>query len=152
MHRMDARPTRRTMLMLGGVGLLAFATVHSGLAEESEKPFDAGNVKDFGQGIADTFAPNWPHLFVIREGDKLWVATSLCTHKRCDLRRTGAGFSCECHRCKFRPDGVPIRGPAVKPLPRYGVTIDDRGHVMVDLSKVFEQDRWDEAGAFVKVS
>jgi Rieske Fe-S protein len=148
---MQPHPSRRQLLVLGSTGLCLAATARLGFTADPDKPFDAGPLADFGEGIADTFAENDPHVFITRQGDRLWASTSLCTHKRCVVKRTGAGFGCKCHGSKFTPDGVPIKGPAKNPLPRYGVSIDDRKHVMVDLSKKFEQDEWEKDGAFVRV-
>ena len=51
----------------------------------------------------------------MRQKDRLFVSSSICTHKRCIIERTGAGYSCDCHHSKYTPDGVPIHGPARKP-------------------------------------
>lgn len=151
---MTPHPTRRQLLVLGSAGLCLAATANLAAAAKalaSGKPFDAGPLSNFGEGIADTFANVPPNLFVVRTADRLFVSSSVCTHRRCIVNRTGAGYSCKCHKSKFTPDGVPLGGPAKKPLPRYGVSLDDRRHVMVDLSKTFEQDDWEQDGAFVKV-
>ena len=134
-----------------GLALTARLTIGATPVATSNDPFDAGPLSDFGEGIADTFAFNAPNLFVVRTKDRLFVSSSFCTHKRCVVERTGAGYSCTCHRCRYTPEGVPLRGPATRALPRYRVWIDARQHVMVDLSKVFEQDAWEADGAFVKV-
>jgi Rieske Fe-S protein len=145
--------TRRHLLILAGAGACACAglSTSSAVAAEKTGTFDAGPLSDFGDGIADTFANNDPKIFVVRDGGKLFVSQSECTHKRCILKRTGAGYSCKCHKSKFDVAGVPKAGPAKTPLPRYAVSLDDRKHVIVDLGKTFNEEQWDDAAAFIKV-
>ncbi|HEV7301740.1 MAG TPA: Rieske 2Fe-2S domain-containing protein [Tepidisphaeraceae bacterium] len=151
-------PTRRQFLIASGATLCLAAFGGMARAAEifaaasKEESYDAGPLSDFGEGIADTFANSYPNFFVVRTKDRLFVSSSFCTKERCVVRRTGAGYSCTCHRCKFTPEGVPLRGPAYKPLPRYAVKLDDRKHVIVDLTRQFEQDEWDKPDASVKVA
>lgn len=148
----DAPMTRRHLLVLAGAGMCAVAGLGATPGEvEKTGTFDAGPITDFGEGITDTHANNDPKIFVVRDKGRLFASQSECTHKRCVLKRTGAGYSCKCHRSKFDIAGVPEGGPAKWPLPRYAVSLDDRKHVIVDLSKRFDQDKWEDEGAFLKV-
>ena len=145
--------SRRHLLVLAGAGACACAGLGGSVAHAADKSgtFDAGPLSDFGEGIADTFANNDPRIFVVRQEGRLFVSQSECTHKKCVLKRTGAGYSCKCHRSKFNTAGVPEGGPAKTALPRYAVSLDDRKHVMVDLARTFDQDNWDDAAAYLKV-
>jgi Rieske Fe-S protein len=147
--------SRRSLLIKTSVGIGLCACSGITLAADNSAKsglFDAGLLSDFGQGCADTFAHNDPHIFIVRQKDRLFVSSSICTHKRCMIERTGAGYSCDCHHSKYTPDGVPVHGPARKPLPRMAVTIDDRKHVMVELTRKFEQAQWDDPKAYVIVA
>ncbi len=143
--------TRRHLLVLGACAAVSASLPRRVYAADKPNLFDAGPLTDFGEGIADTFANNDPRIFVVRDKGLLYVSQSECTHKKCVLKRTGAGYSCKCHRSKFDIAGVPEGGPANSPLPRYGVSLDDKKHVIVDLAKVFYENQWEEEGAFLKV-
>jgi cytochrome b6-f complex iron-sulfur subunit len=114
-------------------------------------PIDAGALGDFSaDGVTETFAKTGK-FFIIREDGKLYASSSLCTHKRCVLTFQDNELYCKCHRSEFDLTGVPTAGPAKRPLERYGVTLDDSKHVLVDKSKKFPQEKWDDAGSFLKV-
>jgi Rieske Fe-S protein len=147
-------PSRRALLVMTGVGVGLCACASLALADDAPAAgdqFDAGALTDFAQGTTATFAHNAPHIFIVRHKDRLFVSSSICTHKRCIVQSTDAGYACDCHHSKYNPDGVPIHGPARKPLPRLAVTIDEHKHVMVDLNKKFEQAKWDDPAAYVIV-
>jgi Rieske Fe-S protein len=64
---------------------------------------------------------------------------------------------CPKHDSPFDNEGVPLPKtadgedtPAKKPLPRYAIAVDDKGRVIVDTSKTFEKDKWEDPAAFVE--
>lgn len=73
-------------------------------------------------------------FFLVREGDKLFALSSICTHRKCALTaRPDHSFYCKCHGSTFDPSGHVTKGPAKRDLPRLPVMTDDRGQVLVTL-------------------
>ncbi len=62
----------------------------------------------------------------------------------------GGTLKCPKHGSIFSAEGVVTKGPARKPLDRFGVSIDDAGHVIVD-PRPFPQGAMGKAGGFVEV-
>ena len=112
---------------------------------------DAGALSDYAKdGVWDKFAKSDKVLIVRHEG-KLFAPSATCTHKKYTLRLKEGVIVCPGHGSRFTEMGVPIKGPAKVPLFRYGISKDDKGHVIVDKTKQFEEKKWDEEGAFLKV-
>jgi nitrite reductase/ring-hydroxylating ferredoxin subunit len=78
----------------------------------------------------------------------------VCTHKKNLLLvfpKDKTKIVCSGHDSKFSAEGMPLEGPAKKPLPRFGIKLTEKGRVLVDPEVVFEQKDWGRDGAFVKV-
>jgi Rieske Fe-S protein len=91
-------------------------------------------------------------FFLVREGSRLIAVSSECTHKACDVTADREGYSCECHGSRFAPGGKVLTGPARRSLPRFGISVNDSGHVVVDRTRVFDEGRWDEPASFVVIA
>ena len=52
----------------------------------------------------------------------------------------------------FETTGKLTKGPAKSPLPRYAISTDERGHVIVDRSRTFTTEEADDAAAFIALS
>ena len=116
-----------------------------------EKIVDVGSIDEYAKdGVSDKFGKS-NRILVIRHEGKIYAPTATCSHKNCLVKLKGENLACPCHGSRFTLDGVPTKGPAKYPLYRYGITKDDKGHLIVDKTKQFEEKQWDEAGAFVKV-
>jgi len=102
--------------------------------QAAAKPFDAGSASDVPQGISEKFAKS-DRIFLIREGNKLSAMTATCTHKNQRLRLKDGQVFCAAHGSKFKTDGTLVEGPAERNLTRHGVSIDARGHLLVDKSR-----------------
>jgi cytochrome b6-f complex iron-sulfur subunit len=94
------------------------------------------------------------HVIVMRQDGKLFAMTSKCTHKHCDVKDAGGSLHCPCHNSNFAYDGSATDGPATRggPLPRFGISVNDAGNVIVDTKKVFKQDQWTDPASFVTVA
>jgi Rieske Fe-S protein len=115
-------------------------------------PIDAGELTSFSDDkITDKFAPKPNSFFIIRSGDRLYAPSATCTHKKCNLKLRDNMMACTCHGSKFSNAGEPTKGPAKIPLLRYGISVNDAGHVIVDKSKQFEPKDWEAAGSFVMI-
>lgn len=110
---------------------------------------DIGSPGDFAQvGVNDRFAKSHK-LLIVRTTDRLYVLSSVCTHRGCTLGVKENSILCPCHGSKFSNDGQRIAGPAVDPLIRYGVSLDSNNRLIVDRSRMFDENHGDDVGAFV---
>jgi cytochrome b6-f complex iron-sulfur subunit len=146
----------RRQFVAAGVAACACATCPAlrALAEaaaEKAAPVDVGPLEDFkARGIHDPGGAG-RRFFLVRRGGRLYAVSSTCTHKKVKLVAQGDTLKCPRHGSAFTAEGRVTRSPARKPLPRYGIRLDDRGHVLVDTSVVFGADAWDDAACFVAV-
>lgn len=63
-----------------------------------------------GVSFADDF-------IIVRKDGNINVFSSKCTHLGCKINETSENaLLCPCHGSKFNLDGVPVSGPALKPL------------------------------------
>jgi Rieske Fe-S protein len=125
------------------------------LAATAKGPVDAGDVSAFmKEGIYDAFAQS-QGFFLISSKGKVYAASSTCTHKAnqvlIDSENRGQ-LKCEKHGSLFSLDGRVIKPPAKRSLPRFGIALDARKHVIVDPTKRFEEGKWNEAGSFLKLA
>ena len=62
-----------------------------------------------------------------------WKAFSAtCTHQPCTVSYGGSSIQCPCHGATFSSgNGAVLGGPAPRPLPEYGVQVDNGGNLFV---------------------
>lgn len=54
---------------------------------------------------------------IVRKGQEFKAYSSHCTHLGCKINKTeGQEFVCPCHGSRYNLDGIPVKGPARKPL------------------------------------
>jgi Rieske Fe-S protein len=58
-------------------------------------------------------------ILVCRDDGGLFVMSDTCTHRSCMLRLEKNRLLCPCHSAEFDFHGMPIRGPAERPLDCY---------------------------------
>ncbi len=95
--------------------------------------FDAGPAANYA---ADGVYPNFRDLgfFIVRRGKTLEALSSFCTHRRCKLAaEPDRSFYCHCHGSTFDPDGKVTEGPAKRDLPVLASSINEAGHMMVQV-------------------
>lgn len=147
---------RREFVILGGAAICAGLAGCAGGPERSAEwtgptRFEIGAPVDFKPGVDARWAQSGG-FFVVREADRLYVVSAICTHKACPLSSRGPKeIVCPCHGSRFTPQGQVVTGPAMTPLPRFGVALGADGRIVVDRTKVYDVNRWDEAGAFLQV-
>lgn len=120
---------------------------------------DIGTAADFPKdGPYDKFAKKPNSLIIVREGGKLYALTSVCTHKKKQLKVDEGEIVCTAHDSPFDNQGIPKpktkegdETPAKDPLDRFAISRNSEGHLIVDKSKRFEKGKWEEAGSFVKL-
>jgi nitrite reductase/ring-hydroxylating ferredoxin subunit len=139
---------RRVLFFAGGASLLAAATGLLGtlarflvpeVLYESPRRFAVGPPSDFPPGSA-TLIPEH-RLFVFRVSDGFYAVSAVCTHLGCNVARDEVrGFACPCHGSVFDEAGRVLDGPAPRPLPRYRMTLSQRGELVVDTRRTVGAD------------
>jgi cytochrome b6-f complex iron-sulfur subunit len=88
---------------------------------------------------------------VVRDSSSIYVIYANCTHLGCtpDWKEAENKFKCPCHGSGFDTEGINFEGPAPRPLARVNVELNAEGQIVVDRSKLYEQDQWKEPGAFL---
>ena len=94
-------------------------------------PVDAGFLAEYpSDGVYDRFAASH-EFFVVRENNRLFAISAICTHRHCPLRRFEDGIKCRCHGSTFTASGHVTRGPAKLDLPRYPIERTTAGRLLV---------------------
>jgi Rieske Fe-S protein len=124
------------------------------LAAVAKGPVDAGDVSAFAkEGVYDSLAQS-QGFFLISSKGKLYAASSTCTHKAnqvlIDSENQGQ-LKCEKHGSLFGLDGKVVKPPAKRSLPRFGIKLDAKKHVIVDPTKRFEEANWQNPACFLKL-
>jgi Rieske Fe-S protein len=134
----------------GGVEVLADSP-----ATAPSTGLDVGAKTDYA---ADGVTATWmklPHrTAIIRHDGKIYASTMVCTHRGGTLNLSEPGadnFKCPRHGALFDVEGNVTKGPARMPLARYAILADANGHLIVDQTKQFGPDQWDDPASFVKV-
>jgi Rieske Fe-S protein len=139
-----------------GIGILAAAGGSAMAQDAATQPaaetLDVGVKTDYAKdGPVSTWVMDH-HIVVARENGKIYAMTSKCTHKGCDVADDSMQLSCPCHGSTFSYDGKVTMGPARRTLPRYGISVNGDGHLIVDKGKTFDDTQWDDPASFVSVS
>jgi Rieske Fe-S protein len=59
-------------------------------------------------------------------GGQWYAGSATCTHRPCTVKYTGPAIYCPCHDGYFNPvNGAVTGGPPPRPLPQYGVLIQN---------------------------
>ncbi len=119
---------------------------------EPRTRFSVGYPSDFNFGVSTKFQQS-NRIWVVRNSSSIYVIYANCTHLGCtpDWKEAENKFKCPCHGSGFDTEGLNFEGPAPRPLARVHVEIDAEGQVIVDRSRLYEQDQWKEPGAFLPV-
>lgn len=103
--------------------------------------FKAGSVENYPP---DSITLNKEQtVFIIRAKEGYFYAMSaVCTHLGCiaNWKSEDGIVACPCHGSKFDREGRVIDGPAPRPLPRFAVTLDEQGQLIVDKSTIVGED------------
>lgn len=118
---------RRKFLQLGAAGIgLAMAYIWEKLTFQNNSI--AGHkqhIFPFDKNKEVTFLHDY---IVINRNGKTEVLSSHCTHLGCIINKEENGrLVCPCHGSQYNLNGVPVKGPAYKPLKQYAATISHNG-------------------------
>ena len=76
-------------------------------------------------------------VYIIRAAEGYFYAVSaVCTHLGCitNWKQEEGIVACPCHGSKFNREGEVIGGPAPRPLPRFAMSLDAQGNLVIDKS------------------
>lgn len=128
---------------------------------EPPSSFKIGNTADFADGEPDSHGVvsvnekfmEEQRVWVIREADRIYAVFAKCTHLGCTPRwfSEDRQFKCPCHGSKYYSNAVNFAGPAPRPMDRYAISLQEDGRIVVDKSKLFTVNDFDNPNAFVKV-
>jgi nitrite reductase/ring-hydroxylating ferredoxin subunit len=154
---------RREFVVLAAAATAACAACGADFAQAGEPPpakgplpkgpFDCGpKTKYASDGVVDEFAKK-ERILIVRSEGKIYAPTATCTHKNCAVKiKETAGqkeIVCPCHGSKFSIHGTSTKGPAKGSLYRYAIKVDDKGNLIVDRDKQFDEKHWDDPTSFV---
>jgi cytochrome b6-f complex iron-sulfur subunit len=105
-------------------------------------------------GINDKWIKKPNAIAVVRNGGKLYAFTSICTHKGGVIAKVDetVAFRCPLHKAEYANTGAVTKGPAKIALARYAISVNDAGHVIVDKTKSFTEEHWDDAASFIAMA
>ena len=143
--------SRRYFLEALGAGAIGIAAVGSiilsaeylspNVVKEPPTKFRAGRPEEYPPGSVTLHKEQKVYIIRAREG-YFYALSAVCTHLGCitNWKPEDGIIACPCHGSKFDPEGTKIAGPAPRPLPRYAMSLDDRGQLVVDKSVVVGDD------------
>ncbi len=124
---------------------------------EPSNTFRVGFPGDYGIGV-DTKWQQLYRIWVVRNTERLFVITAVCTHLGCtpDWKESENKFKCPCHGSGYDSEGVNFEGPAPRPMDRAHVELDAEGQILVNKDRVYKWEKgkeseFDEPGAFIRV-
>jgi Rieske Fe-S protein len=122
---------RQFLLLTAGLATGCQVVTQVGTAARAARQVNAGPIENyFNEGVYT----NYRNLgfFVIRQGDKLFALSSVCTHRKCKLSaETDRSFYCKCHGSTFDPAGHVTHGPAKLDLPTLPAYTNRQGELVV---------------------
>ena len=147
----DGLMSRRFFLEIIGAGAIGAAAVGSivltgeylspNVVKEPPTRFKIGSPENYSPGSVTLDVAQ--KVFIVRAKEGYFYALSaVCTHLGCiaNWKQEEGIIACPCHGSKFDTQGIKIAGPAPRPLPRFLMTMDDQGQLIVDKSVVVGED------------
>ena len=140
--------------------LLGFARfMFPNILIEPPSTFRVGFPDDFAPGQVETKFKAQFGVWIARyeyEGQpQIYALRTVCTHLGCtpNWLEGEQKFKCPCHGSGFYKDGINFEGPAPRPLERYAISLTGDGQLLVDKSKLFNEEKgqWKDPASFVSV-
>jgi Rieske Fe-S protein len=129
--------SRRQFLILAAGAVAGCQTADDGgtsATAHRERVVNAGPVSSYAaDGVYNNFRDQG--FFVIRNGEKLFALSAICTPRKCKLiGEPDHSFYCKCHGSTFDPGGKVTLGPAKRDLPILPVFVNEKGQLLVTVS------------------
>lgn len=149
----DCRPINRRQFLVVGSGCVLGACTGATRASTSKwEPVDIGPLKNFTKdSISEDFIKQ--DFFVIRNSGHLFAASIICPHMSNTLHRDpqdDTRIVCSGHGSMFDAEGAVVSGLASSGLTRFGITVNDKGHVVVNCNQEYPQDKWTDKGCYIE--
>lgn len=126
---------RRDFLILTATFVAGCSSVGkvSTSSTSTERVINAGPISNYAaDGVYATFRSQG--FFIVRQGEKLFALSAICTHKRCKLvAERDHSFYCPCHGSTFDPNGHVTEGPAKGDLPVFVTSVNENGQLLVGI-------------------
>ena len=128
---------------VAGVGAMVLTTqfLSPNVLREPSSKFKAGPTENFPP---DSVTLNKEqNVFVVRRKEGYFYAVSaVCTHLGCiaNWKSEEGIIACPCHGSKFDKEGKVLDGHAPRPLPRFAMTLDGQGQLVVDKGLIVGDD------------
>lgn len=162
-----AQPERRKFLSWFLVAWVAFAGATMGALSmvlrflfpnvlfEPKTLFKAGYPHEYEIGVVDVRWTKQYGVWLVRTMEGIYALSTICTHLGCTPSWLSGEnkFKCPCHGSGYNKQGINIEGPAPRPLERFRITLADDGQILVDKSKLFQQEKgeWKDPEALLLV-
>jgi cytochrome b6-f complex iron-sulfur subunit len=137
-----------------GLLTLAFRFSYPNVNFDPQMDFVAGDPNSYEEGVDERWK-NGFGVWMVRLEGKLFALSNICTHLGCipNWQAADLKFKCPCHGSGFYMSGINFEGPAPRPLERYKISLNAKGEVVVDKTKVFRQEKgqWSHPDSFLEV-
>jgi len=144
--------------MAGFFAAIGLATMRFFLPRAIMEPssvFRIGFPGDYSLGV-DTKWQQQFRIWVVKNSDRIFVITAICTHLGCtpDWKSSENKFKCPCHGSGYDSEGVNFEGPAPRPMDRANVSLDAECQIVVNKDRVFKSEKgkesqFDDEGAYL---
>ena len=139
--------TRRDLLVAAGaVAVASCAALQGCQIQEKDQPVlitagtvNIGPASDFPAGRANLkFLTTYGIIIANDSGTRVAIRPK-CTHQGgiVEWDEKARGYVCPCHGSRFSILGIPVKGPAIKPLPLVACQTEADGTLTVDLTKLY---------------
>lgn len=143
--------SRRHFLELIGFGAIGVTAAGSmvltgeylspNVVKEPPMRFKIGPPEDYPPGSVTINTEQKVFIVRAKEG-YFYTLSAVCTHLGCiaNWKAEDGIVACPCHGSKFDREGNVITGPAPRPLPRFAMSLDDQGQLVVDKSVIVREE------------
>lgn len=139
---------------IGGLLGLVFRYTFPNVRFEPDMEVLIGPPESFSEGVNEGLKMT-QGIWVVKKEGKIFALSNICTHLGCIPNWTPntQTFECPCHGSGYYISGINFKGPAPRPLERYGIKQLPDGNIQVQKNRVFryEKGQWDLEGSFLKV-
>ena len=125
---------RQFLLLTAGLAASCQTVNNAGYSVTlKEHKVNAGPASNYvADGVYNNFCDQG--FFLVRQGDKLFALSAICTHRKCTLTaEPDRSFYCKCHGSTFDPVGHVTEGPARRDLPILPTNTNEQGQLIVDV-------------------
>jgi Rieske Fe-S protein len=125
---------RREFLVLTATFVAGCSSVENlGAPSGRNRVVNAGRISNYAaDGIYTAFRAQG--FFIIRQSGRLFVLSSICTHRRCLVETArDHSFLCPCHGSTFDPNGHVTHGPAKRDLPALETFTNEKSELLVKM-------------------